>query len=207
MIDIRQIQDLGVDTKKGFLILDKPYPNIHFAHQETGFGSKSFFICPTCGSRRVKLYVIKNNIYCRSCSPISPYKGIQNSTKGGERELAYRIKKIAKEYKINYRFPFSYWEYVFDRPKYMRVKKWQDGLRKMQIMENMRFQNILYKTTYEPKLINFIFENCLYRYSLKDIQEYVIDWKGEYIRTVEDINRANKGDKMAMDRLLKGMSE
>lgn len=194
MIDIRQFKDLGIDTEKDFLILDKPYPNIYFAQQKTGYGSKNFFICPTCGNRREKLFIINKNVYCRSCSPISPYKGIQNSTKGGERELAYRISKTAREYQINYKFPFRYWEYIFDRPKYMRVKKWQDGIRKMQILENMRFQNILYKTNYEPKLINFIFKYCLYRHSIKDIHGYIIDWNAEYINTIENINKANKDD-------------
>ena len=188
ILDIRDIKELDDIKKlniidKGYISFKDPIGDMLLTEQKTGFGVRHFIICPNCGNRREKLYIFNNKItYCRSCSPISPYKPIQNSTKGGEAELTYRMKRVAAEHKIKQEFPFRYYEYLFDRPKYMRVKKWNEGLRKMQILENMRFQTIIFNRTYEPKMINYLLNNCLDYPTLQDIQVYIIDWDSVYHR-------------------------
>ena len=151
---------------------------IYLSEQTTGFGVKKFFICPRCSSRRETIYLINYKyICCRSCSPYNIYKGIQNGTKGGETEIHYRMKQVAKEYGIaDWEFPFDYMQLLFSRPKYMRVKKWEEGIRKLQALENMRFQNILYKNKYNSKTIEHVFKNRLYTYTSLDMRNEFINW-------------------------------
>lgn len=175
VLDIRHVIEQLGDVKA---IIGVEGIDVGIEEQKTGYGVKKFLECPRCYQRREKLYVYNvNDIYCRSCSPISPYKAIQNSTKGGEPELEYRMHRVAKEYGFkDWEFPFNYMEVLLDRPKYYRHKKWEEGIRKMQALENMRFQNILYKNRYRSKEINHVFNNRLYSYNLRHMRDKFIDW-------------------------------
>lgn len=178
------LQDLdikGLDNKfkeQEYIQIKPTNEIVYLSEQKTGYGVKHFFRCPRCSSRREKLYLIDyKHLYCRSCIPINIYKGIQNKTKGGEAELHYRMLKTAKEYGItDWEFPFDYMELSLSRPKYMRFKKWEEGIRKLQVLENMRFQNILYKNKYNSKVINQVFKNSLYTYTLREMRDSFIDW-------------------------------
>lgn len=172
------IKNLDLKKHKDYVEVSATKDKIYFTEQVTGFGVKHFLECPRCSSRREIIYLVDYKyLYCRGCIPINIYKGIQNSTKGGETEIHYRMKQIAKEYGINeWEFPFDYMQLLFSRPKYMRVKKWQEGIRKLQALENMRFQNILYKNKYNSKTIGHVFKNRLYTYTLRDMRDLFINW-------------------------------
>lgn len=178
-IDIRTIdKDLGVNSPESVTVTGTDEV-LNIVRQKTGFGYKRFFICNRCNERRERLYLFTNtlNVYCRSCSPINIYRGIQNTTKGGTEYIEYRMKRLAKDYKINFKYPFNYMLQSLSRPKYMRHEKWREGLRKLQILENMRFQTIIYKTKYKPEFINYVLDHqALIRYDLYHLQKYIIDW-------------------------------
>lgn len=175
-LDIRDIDNRWKEY--GSIQIESNKQIVEIAEQKTGYGVKHFLICPRCSNRREKIYQIDYKYtYCRSCMPINIYRGIQNNTKGGEAELHYRMIKTAKEYRIKDReFPFDYMDLIFSRPKYMRHKKWIEGIRKLQALENMRFQNILYKNKYDSKTIDHVFKNRLYTYNLIEMRDNFIDW-------------------------------
>ena len=180
-LQILNIRDVKEYYKDEYIKLKETGEVIYFVEQQTGYGVKYFFSCPKCGASREKLYIYDYKyVYCRTCKKLSPYKPIQNYTKGGEVELTYRMRQLSIKYKVPLPlvFPFDFGNYLWDRPKYYRVKKWEEGLRKLQILENMRFQNIIYKNTYDADLINFIFNNCLYVYDLAYIRKWLINWHG-----------------------------
>jgi len=173
-INIKDIRD----SSKEFIKLSSNGQEIYITKQKTGYGYKRFFICPECGESRVKLYIYNSNaVYCRSCSPISPYRGITNTTKGGTDEMTYRMYRVAAEYGVELKFPFSYTVLLFQKPKYMKHEKWRTGMIKLQILENMRFQTIFFERRYNAGLIRYVLDNCQDDYVLCDIEKYIIDWK------------------------------
>ena len=182
--DVKEVLDGDVDRFKyrGNLI--------ELTRQRTGFGYKTFFRCPLCSQRRTDLYSTGDSIYCRSCSPVSIYWGIQNTTRGGTLELYYRMLKIAYKNNIEFKPPFSYYNFLLKEPK-QNVKEWRKAIKQLQILENMRFQTIFFQKRYDSKLIDYVINKCLYLYDLCEIEKYIIDW--ENVRKL-DIARQNKID-------------
>lgn len=173
-VSIKQVQDKLNKEVKSCIIEGIP---VDISKQKTGYGFKSFLNCPLCNSRREKLYLYKEIPICRQCYPYNIYNNIQNSTKGGEPEIHYRMLRVAKEYGFkDWEFPFNYMDFLLNRPKYYRVKKWEEGIRKMQVLENMRFQNILYKNRYTGKDIERVFKHRLCTYNLREMKNDFINW-------------------------------
>lgn len=148
---------------------------VNFAEQKTGFGIRKFFACPVCGKRRTKLFLNRSGLRCVECAGINPYIEIQNTTKGGYREIEYRMKRFAKKNGIKIeKWPFEYTAYSMD-PAYNR-KKFQKALKILQVLENMRLQNILFKTTFRPRTIKAVLNGkhpALTRYTLPELQRYL----------------------------------
>lgn len=128
---------------------------IQLAEQKTGFGVRKFFVCPVCGERRVKLYFVGNGFKCATCGKINLYTGIQNGTKGGERELEYRMMRFAAAHEIGeIEWPFDYRNYIFDTR--MSRTSFRRKIAILQALENMRSQNIFFKTVYSQKAIKAV---------------------------------------------------
>ena len=87
--------------------------DLMLAYQNTGFGKKRFFVCPYCSKNVQYLYITGNGLKCRTCGDVK-YTGIQNNTKGGYDEIAYRMKKYAAAHDIQFSFPFNYLDFVLD---------------------------------------------------------------------------------------------
>ena len=158
----------GISGKKQRIIL---------TYQNTGFGKKRFFVCPYCVKNVQYLYVIETDLKCRECAGIK-YTGIQNNTKGGYDEIAYRMKKYAAAHDIRFSFPFNYVEYALD--KRMLRDKFRAYIIVLQALENMRFQAIMYNTTYSTKTIRRVIKGehpLLQKCSLMDLKEYCYDWE------------------------------
>lgn len=174
---IMDIRNVPPEYRERFNIYDT---DIYISEQKTGFGVKRFMVCPYCGKRRERLYIVNESlIYCRTCLPngLSIYKGLTHSTDGGTREIEYRMKRAAHKYKIPIRkWPFSYIDVLFDRPKYYRIKKWDEGLRVLQILENLRTQTIFYSNTYKPEIIDRLIKGHLYDYSLPELEKWLYNW-------------------------------
>ena len=144
---------------------------VYFAEQETGYGVRKFFLCPHCGERKVKLYFVGDSFRCAKCGKIKPYKGLQNGTKGGYRELQYRMMKYGAKHGITVQFPFDYLQCF--RADQIMNEEYRAALMVLQALENLRFQNILYKTVYPKTVIDRVLDGThpmLFRVTLKDMQ-------------------------------------
>ena len=154
-IDISQIEKKYKAGSSLCAEIDGERYTIQLAEQRTGFGSRSFFVCPECGRRTKRLYQnCEKPFYCDKCAGINLYKPIQNGTKGGETELEYRMERFARKNKINFEYPFDYMQFAKD-PRNTKAD-FRQCLLILQALENMRMQNILYKTVYSPKTIKAV---------------------------------------------------
>ena len=152
----------------------KTFP-VNFAEQKTGFGIRKFFVCPVCGKRRTKLFLCGSGLFCVDCANLKPYKDIQNATKGGYREIQYRMERFAEKNGIHIeKWPFEFMKYS-GHPAYNR-KKFQKVLKILQVLENMRLQNILFKTTFSQRTIKAVLKGnhpALTKYTLPELQKYL----------------------------------
>lgn len=162
------------------IVLGEQKIQIFIHTQKTGFGEKRLFQCPVCGARRSYLYIDFNNkeVFCRGCSPYrSLYWGIQNTTKGGQQQIEYMMGRIANKYNIEFKFPFTYYQLILKKPKRMHNESWNKVLRQLQILENMRTQAIFYERYLSSQTINYVLKNCLYEFTLEEIEKYLLDWQ------------------------------
>lgn len=70
-----------------------------------------------------------------------------------------------------------FYNVIWQRPKYMIYKKWEERLIKLQILENMRNQTIFFKKKYSTSLINRTLDIYKYIHSLPKLVKYFIDWE------------------------------
>jgi hypothetical protein len=193
-IDIRQLKGrIKEGTSKVTLKTGDKVQIIHLGYQKTGHGQKRFFICPDCSNRVEKLYCTAAYTWkCRRCSGAKPYCGIQNSTKGGYDEIAYRMKKYADKRGIQFDFPFDYLAFTFDR----RIKgaRFRRYVKVLQALENMRFHALFFKVTYKPGIIRQVTSGkhpLMQNVTLNDLKNNVYDWNtGTQIKMDEAILRS-----------------
>jgi ribosomal protein L37AE/L43A len=147
-------------------------------YQKTGYGQKRFFVCPDCSKRVEKLYCTKLFLWkCQRCSGVNPYSGIQNNTKGGYDEIAYRMKKYADKKGIQFEFPFNCFDFTFDSR--MKRAKFRQYVKVLQALENMRFHALFFKVTYEPGVIRQVMSGehpLMQNVTLNDLKNNVYDW-------------------------------
>lgn len=149
---------------------------LQLSEQKTGFGVRKFLVCPECERRKTKLFIIapKTGFKCADCIGLNLYRGIQNGTKGGYSELRYRMERYAAKNGITIKsYPFNFAEYN-DDPR-SEKPRFQRALKILQALENMRGQNIFFKTTYKPGEIKAVLTGKhpnLQRYSIFDLQRY-----------------------------------
>nr|DAZ38690.1 MAG TPA: NUDIX domain protein [Caudoviricetes sp.] len=150
---------------------------LQLSDQKTGFGIRKFFVCPECGQRKTKLFIektSKSGFKCADCMGLNLYKPIQNGTKGGYREIEYRMERYAaKRGIIIKKWPFAFFDYD-DDPRYHK-SSFQKALKILQALENMRGQNIFFKTTYKLEKIKTVLTGKhpnLQRYSIFELQRY-----------------------------------
>lgn len=138
---------------------------IDLCKQKTGFGYKSFFICPCCGEVRAKLYYSNeaDELRCRSCIDENVYKYRTNMyDEGGTDLIYYKMFKLARSIGIeckDLKFPFEPLQYAWSKPKHMRWDKFSIVIRKLIILEQLRMNVIMFKTKYSAKYINELLEN------------------------------------------------
>ncbi len=153
---------------------------IDLCKQKTGFGYKSFFICPCCGEVRAKLYYSNeaDELRCRSCINENVYKYRTNLyDEGGTDLIYYKMFKLAKSIGIDpkdLKFPFEPLMYHLNKPKYMRYEKFSTAIRQLIILEQLRMNVITFKTKYSAKYINQLLENIALQ-SYDDMDYFSID--------------------------------
>lgn len=157
---------------------DKAYA-VELAKQKTGFGEKYFFVCPSCGARRTKLYTCGNRLLCRECGPYKPYKGITHTTPGGERYIRYKMARLMqKNGLIEQSCPFDYLEYLDQRKPRGRWDKFRFTLKRLQALETMRFQAILYGP-FPKATVDAVYQGThplLKTKTLADFKKYFYRW-------------------------------
>lgn len=181
-VDIRECVALGASKMMAADIrtIDGKEYSVDFTRQKTGYGEKSFFVCPVCGKRRERLYISGNQLICRECYPDPVYRDIKNVSVGSLKYLTYRMKRLAEKERIIIKsLPFCYLDY--EKPRYRHFDSWHMTITKLQALENMRMQDE--SKRYSLEVINSIFEEknlFLFTLDLYGIYKYVIDWDTGY---------------------------
>ena len=174
VLSIGQIPPEHKKADRVSVMVDSKKYTLRFAKQKTGFGAKSLFFCPVCERRCTKLYFDESGFRCATCGKINQYADIQNSTKGGEREIRYRMMRFAAASGIVIsEWPFNYKNYVND--KRIKTTAFRRKLAILQALENMRGQNIFFKTTYKPETIRAVLRGnhpILKKTNLQELQQY-----------------------------------
>ena len=153
-----------------------------------GVASRWLFICPECGKRVNRLYVIRQGWMCAKCAGINPYAGVQTTTRGGADELLYRMQRFAFQKGISFDFPFDYIRFVKDS----RVKKqsFRDALKVLQSLENMRTQALFFNKRYNAGLIRQVItlkHPLLKTCTLEDLRCEFYDWQTGKRITINDM--------------------
>lgn len=182
VIDVRQFKDhIKADAQSvtiSFPLGEQNLKqNIKLEYRNVGFGKRRFMVCPIC-SKRAKQFYLHNDLWvCRGCSGVNPYQGIQNNTKGGYDEIAYRMIRYAKQNDITFDFPFDYLKFIFDPRN--KKKKFRDSIKVMQALENMRSHSLFFNATYSPKVIKSVTSGqhlLLKTKTLKDLKDKFYNW-------------------------------
>lgn len=123
-------------TENGAAFVDVTY-------QRTNYGRKAFLVCPVCGKRRARLYMLNGRTFCRDHIP-NLYAGIQKTTKGGYDRIAYTMQKIAGRYRIplpKSALSFHPEEYLLtdQRPRYMRKRQFTAIIGKLAVLYDLWF--------------------------------------------------------------------
>ena len=145
--------------------------SIYLAKQKTGFGYKTFFICPYCGERRQTLYLDPETkqLMCRCCTDANVYKRRTNLyDEGGTDIIDYKMIKLAKSVNIKLKYPFKAKDYIYNKPKYVRYEKYLKVIRQLIVLEQLRTDAIFFKARYSTKRINELLD---YAAKHKDFRE------------------------------------
>ena len=116
---------------------------VDVTYQPTNYGRKAFLICPVCGKRRAKLYMINGKVYCRD-HLTNLYAGIQKTTKGGYDRISYTLRKMANRYNISLpksALSFHPEDYLLydQRPRYMRKRQFTAIIGKLAVLYDLFF--------------------------------------------------------------------
>ncbi|MDR1772085.1 MAG: hypothetical protein LBS02_15825 [Hungatella sp.] len=188
-IDVKNVMEVmkgsefpGTDQSNAYLSIDDQPFHIKITYQKTGFGEKAFLCCPKCGSRRVKLYLYAERLLCRECLPYSIYSGLTHTTKGGHKNIKYKMQRLAAKNGIILKGPFHYDNYP--KPKGKNADEWELILKKLQALENMRNQVIFINKRYSDQTMRSVLQGnnaLLHELWLYDIDRYFYNWDEGYL--------------------------
>lgn len=174
-IHIKQLSKAIDDKSTGAIIeCNGKKQKVLFNRVKVGYGEKVFFTCLICGKNKERLYLEGNLFRCSDCCFVNPYKGIQNTTKGGYDYIAYKMQRFAIKCGIGrFDFPFDYSKHP--KPKGKHKDKWEKNLAIMQCLENMRFQSIIYNKMWNPITIRSVEQgkNKYLSYPLFELKQYL----------------------------------
>lgn len=155
-IHIRQLSKaININSTAAIIEAEGKRQIIYFKRVKVGFGYKVFFSCPLCGKNCEKVFFEQGGFRCFRCCSVSPYKGIQNTTKGGDDYIAYKMQRFAIKSGIgHFDFPFDYAKHP--KPKGKHSDRWKKNLAIMQGLENMRTQSIFFNKIWKQKVIQSV---------------------------------------------------
>ena len=156
IIHIKQLSGAITPKSSGVIIeAEGKKEKILLSRVKVGYGYKVFFSCPICGKNSERIIFEDGLFSCSKCSSAKQYRGIQNTTKGGDDFIAYKMLRFSMKVGIGqFNFPFDYAEHP--KPKGKHSDKWNKNLAIMQCLENMRFQSIFNKKIWDLKVIQSV---------------------------------------------------
>lgn len=177
-IDVRELKNrIKPDANSIVIASGDKKQRVSLYYQKVSFGKRRLFLCPRCSKRIEYLYLVNGYWSCRECSGVNPYYGIQNNTKGGYDEIAYRMKRIAYKNDIQFDFPFNYLQYADDQRT--RKEKFRNCLIVLQSLENMRFHSLFFHATYKPKILRLVIAGkhpLMHQVNLDDLKNNCYNW-------------------------------
>lgn len=178
IVRMKEVRKAISEGSGGFrTVLDGKEYRFGLSWQKTGFGQRCFMVCPACGKRFASLYIKDQRIRCRKCAGINPYYPIQFTTKGGYAELEYRMRNLAAKHDITFTLPFDYQAFLFDQR--LQKESFQEVIRILQALENMRAQSIFFNKTYPARHIKAVLMGrhpTLSGRSLQELRDYYLSW-------------------------------
>ncbi len=150
---------------------------VHIQRQKVGKGSRRLLVCPCCGKGRLHLYVHQDALMCRECLPFDLYQYRRNMyDSGGTELLKWNMHKLLASVGIHqYKYPFDYLAHAFDRPRYMPHEKFSRIMKKVQMLENMRFAvNFAGKRFNAAEIKYYISDEFLQQYDFLDLRSRVL---------------------------------
>jgi len=164
---------------------------VYITKQNTGFGAKRFLLCPNCDSRRATLYLYQGNMLCRSCLPFDIYKYRRNLyDEGGTRLIEWHMNKLLRSIGINaFSYPFHYWQHLGTRPPFVKETRFLNTLKKVQVLENMRFSAIMAGKQFTASDIKKYTSNeYINRFTLQYLDKYVMFASRSEFESFSNIN-------------------
>ena len=181
-INIRQFKRITDTGKDGATIeYEGIRQRLSFSRVVVGYGKKVFFRCPICNKNKESLFWENNLFRCSDCCSIKQYSGIQNTTKGGDAYISYKMERFAMRCGVGqFDYPFDFQQHP--RPKGKRSKNWNKNLAILQCLENMRFQSIVFGKIWNQKTIQSIEKgkNKFLLYPLKDLKNNFYSFDNGY---------------------------
>ena len=150
---------------------------IKMTKQRTGFGYRRYFLCPTCNRKCGKVHLRKERLYCQQCTPLDLYgyrQGLYDE--GGTALIIWHMKKLVKTISDKpIKWPFHYFDYLLEKPQGMSNVKYRDTLMKLQILENMRFSAIFFRSRFRAADIKrYTHKAFIDLFELWQVAEYII---------------------------------
>jgi predicted RNA-binding Zn-ribbon protein involved in translation (DUF1610 family) len=134
---------IGVKPKEDRLILsyqanDEPVEiNVSYDETQTGFGTRKWFVCPSCGGRCAVLYLKGKYFACRKCQNLN-YRSSQLSGEGTY--YHEQLEKLCRILKTEYE-PLTH--YPPFKPKNMHWRTYQKHVKRYRYLADKRDQLFL----------------------------------------------------------------
>ena len=178
-IDVNQAKQFVTTDNDAVINLNGEQFIIKISTQKTGFGAKSFMLCPRCNTRRAKLYWDKGEFICRECSNVNIYQMIKNTRVCSEQYIRYRMIMLGKKYGIKLKEGrFHYYDYP--KPKYKHTDVWCEKIAILQGLENLRLLTLIKGHSLDKEIVDSIINKknyFLYLYDLEELDECIINWE------------------------------
>lgn len=109
---------------------------VNFSYTNTGYGKRSWFVCPGCGRNTAVLYGNNPIFKCRVCNDVN-YKSSQLQGNLNS-EINHRIDKIME--KLKYK-DYNYFDGWAPRPKWMHCKTYKKLIDQLEFLfsQNMQY--------------------------------------------------------------------